>query len=94
LNGAAARPDTARFRDVPTGRARRSREGTTLRLLMEIGDDVLYHGRILRLLGHEPMSVPDRRAQVEDPRTGERVDVPYDELEPGAPEARGFDVEA
>jgi hypothetical protein len=48
---------------------------------MEIGDDVLYHGRTLRLLGHEPMSVPSRRAQVEDPATGERFEVPYDELE-------------
>ena len=57
---------------------------------MQIGDEVLFHGRNLRLLGHEPMSVPDRRAQVEDPATGERFDVPYDELEP----AGGFDTEA
>ena len=56
---------------------------------MEIGDDVLYHGRTLRLLGHEPMSVPDRRAQVEDLATGERFDVPYDELE-GAAGRRRF----
>ena len=57
---------------------------------MEIGDHVLFHGRLVRLLGHDPMSVPNRRAQVEDPATGERFEVPYDELE----EARGFDVEA
>jgi len=56
---------------------------------MQIGDEVLFHGRILRLLGHEPMSVPDRRAQVEDPQTGERFEVPYDELEP----APGFATE-
>jgi hypothetical protein len=61
---------------------------------MEIGDEVLYHGRVLRLLGHDPMSVPDRRAQVEDPATGERFEVAYDELEelPGA--ASGLDPEA
>jgi hypothetical protein len=32
------------------------------------------------------MSVPDRYAQVEDPETGERFDVRYDELAP----AQGF----
>jgi len=42
---------------------------------MEIGDDVIYRGRVLVLLGHDPMSVPDRHAQVEDPATGERFDV-------------------
>ena len=61
---------------------------------MDIGDEVLYHGRTLRLLGHEPMSVPNRRAQVEDAVTGERFEVPYDELEAVPPGARGFDPEA
>jgi hypothetical protein len=61
---------------------------------MEIGDDVLYHGRTLRLLGHEPMSVPSRRAQVEDPATGERFEVPYDELEAMSQDGRRFDPEA
>jgi hypothetical protein len=61
---------------------------------MEIGDDVLYHGRTLRLLGHEPMSVPNRRAQVEDPVTGEVFEVPYDELEEMPRGAQGFDLEA
>jgi hypothetical protein len=60
---------------------------------MDIGEEVLYHGRTLRLLGHEPMSVPNRRAQVEDVDTGERFEVPYDELEP-VPEGRGFDAGA
>ena len=55
---------------------------------MRIGDKVLHLGRVLVLIGHDPMSVPDRRAQVEDPETGERFDVPYDELEP----AQGFDA--
>jgi hypothetical protein len=58
---------------------------------MEIGDDVIYRGRVLVLLGHDPMSVPDRHAQVEDPETGERFDVLYDELEPLPPSDQGFD---
>jgi hypothetical protein len=53
---------------------------------MKIGDHVIYRGRVLVLLGHDPMSVPDRYAQVEDPETGERFDVRYDELAP----AQGF----
>jgi len=58
---------------------------------MEIGGEVLYHGRTLRLLGHEPMSVPDRRAQVQDhPATGERFEVAYDELEPFPQAPQGF----
>jgi hypothetical protein len=58
---------------------------------MEIGDDVIYRGRMLVLLGHDPMSVPDRHAQVEDPATGERFEVLYDELEPLPASAHGFD---
>jgi hypothetical protein len=46
------------------------------------------------LLGHEPMSVPDRRAEVEDPATGERFHVPLDELRPADPDAEGFDPAA
>jgi hypothetical protein len=61
---------------------------------MEIGDLVIFQGRTLRLLGHEPMSVPNRRAQVEDVMTGERFEVPYDELEEAPPDVRGFDPEA
>jgi hypothetical protein len=57
---------------------------------MEIGDEVLFRGRVVRLLGHDPMSVPDRRAHVLDPATGEELLVPYDELE----EAQGFGPEA
>jgi hypothetical protein len=53
---------------------------------MKIGDHVIYRGRVLVLLGHDPMSVPDRYAQVEDPDTGESFDVRYDELVP----AQGF----
>jgi hypothetical protein len=57
---------------------------------MRIGDQVIYHGRILVLLGHDPMSVTDRRAEVEDPQTGERFAVLFDELEPAPPEPEGF----
>jgi hypothetical protein len=39
------------------------------------------------------MSVPDRRAEVEDPQTGEHLVVPLAELElePESPEPQGFD---
>ena len=61
---------------------------------MEIGGNVTYHGRVLVLLGHDPMSVPERYAQVEDPETGERFDVRYDELDPVRTGAQGFDPAA
>ena len=57
---------------------------------MRIGDQVIYHGRVFVLLGHDPMSVTDRRAEVADPQTGERLFVPFDELEPAPPEPEGF----
>lgn len=57
---------------------------------MRIGDKVIHQGRVLVLLGHDPMSVPDRRAEVVDPDSGERFVVPLDELEPAAPEPEGF----
>ena len=54
----------------------------------------MYHGIVLVLVGHEPMSVPERRAQVEDPASGERFDVAYDELEEMPPAPQGFDPAA
>jgi hypothetical protein len=57
---------------------------------MRIGDQVIYQGRVVVLLGHDPMSVTGRRAEVADARTGERFFVPYDELEPVPPEPEGF----
>ena len=59
---------------------------------LRIGDEVIYHGRVLVLRGLEPMSVPMRRAEVEDPDTGERLVVPLDELVPAPPP--GFDPAA
>jgi hypothetical protein len=61
---------------------------------MQIGDRVTYHGSVLVLVGLEPMSVPNRRAQVEDPATGERFEVVYDELEELPPAPQGFDPAA
>ena len=52
---------------------------------MRIGDFVIHNGRLLVLLGHDPMSVSDRQAQVQDPSDGRQFQVPFDELEP-APE--------
>jgi hypothetical protein len=61
---------------------------------MQIGARVIYYGRVLVLVGHEPMSVPNRRAQVEDPATGEHFEVAYDELEEAPPAPQGFDPAA
>jgi hypothetical protein len=48
---------------------------------MRIGDPVLYDGRLYLLRGMEPMSVDERKAELEDPETGERLRVPWDEIE-------------
>ena len=49
---------------------------------MRIGDPVTYEGRRYVLRGLDPMGIPDRSAEIEDPETGERVRVPVSELEP------------
>ena len=48
---------------------------------MAIGDLVLHLGRPFKLLGIDPMSVTDRRAELEDLETGERVRVLLEEIE-------------
>ncbi len=48
---------------------------------MNIGDFVLYDGKLYVLRGVEPMSVHERKAEIEDPVTGERLRVPWDEIE-------------
>jgi hypothetical protein len=48
---------------------------------MAIGDHVLYNGRRYRLIGFDPMSVTDRRAELEDLETRERIRVPLDDLQ-------------
>ena len=48
---------------------------------MRIGDPVTYEGRRYLLRGLDPMSVPDRNADLEDSETGERIRVPVAQLE-------------
>jgi hypothetical protein len=50
--------------------------------LLNIGDQVLYQGRVYVLRGIDPMSVPDRVALIEDAWTGELVRAPFDQVEP------------
>lgn len=52
---------------------------------MKIGDLVTYEGRSYVLRGLEPMSVPDRRAELEDVETGERIVAPLTEVSPRDP---------
>ncbi len=61
---------------------------------MRIGDPVIYQGCVFVLRGHDPMSVPDRQAEIFDPSTGKRLLVPLDELEAAPPEPEGFDPAA
>ena len=49
---------------------------------MRIGDHVTYEGRRYVLRGLDPMGVPDRRADLVDVETGERIRAPVAELEP------------
>jgi len=48
---------------------------------MEIGDTLTYEGRTYVLIGLEPMSVPDRKADLRDVETGEVISVPSAILE-------------
>ena len=43
---------------------------------MQIGELVTYKGKSYVLRGLEPMSVPDRRAEIEDVESGELLSVP------------------
>ena len=47
---------------------------------MQIGDVVTYQERAYVLRGLDPMSVPNRCAQLEDPDTGELLSVPLAEV--------------
>jgi hypothetical protein len=60
---------------------------------MEIGDNVIYNGKCYVLRGLEPMSVPDRRAELEDPESGELISVPV-ALLIEAESRRGLNAEA
>ena len=52
---------------------------------MKIGDLITYQGRAYVLRGLEPMSVPNRRAELKDPDSGEVIVVPLDEVSPQDP---------
>ena len=52
---------------------------------MEIGDLVTYSGGVYVLRGLDPMSVPDRRAHLEDPATGDHISAPLAEVSPRDP---------
>jgi hypothetical protein len=52
---------------------------------MQIGELVIYQGRTYVLRGLEPMSVPDRRAELEDPETGALESAPFAEVSPQEP---------
>ena len=56
-------------------------------VLMEIGDLVTYNGKSYVLRGLEPMSVPDRRAEIEDPESGECCSVPVAQLVAAGPQS-------
>ena len=49
---------------------------------MRIGDSITYQGRRYVLRGLDPMGVPERRAELEDPDTGKRIRVPISEIQP------------
>ena len=63
-------------------------EGPSQLRKMQIGDLVTYDGAVYVLRGLDPMSVPDRQAELEDPATGERVRVPFVDVEEGPAEPR------
>jgi hypothetical protein len=53
---------------------------------MKIGDLVLHQGRRYYLRGLDPMSVPERRAFLEDAVTGEETIAPIEEIVLAPPE--------
>jgi hypothetical protein len=59
---------------------------------MAIGDLVLFNGRHYYLRGIDPMSVSERRAQLEDAETGELTQVLVDEIEQTAEGTADGDV--
>jgi hypothetical protein len=49
-------------------------------MILRIGEYVSYNGRTYRLQSIQPMSLPNRRAQLIDLQTGEHLWVPVDRL--------------
>ena len=58
---------------------------------MEIGQHLSYGGRTYVLVGVEPMSIPDRKAELQDEETGDVVSIPCALL---AQSSEGFGQEA
>jgi hypothetical protein len=54
---------------------------------MELGDLVIYCGRTCYLRGLEPMSLPERLADLEDATTGDRLSAPLEQVAPAWPDA-------
>ena len=59
---------------------------------VNIGDQVLYEGRIYVLRGLDPMSVPDRTVLLEDALEGGLIRAPLRDVEP-VERRSGFDSE-
>jgi hypothetical protein len=55
---------------------------------VELGHVVTYRKRAYYLRGLDPMSVDDRRADLEDLLTGVRISVPLEDVEEGEPPDR------
>ncbi len=52
---------------------------------MKIGDLVLFQGRSYVLRGLDPMGVPERRVILEDPKTGQELAAPAEEVSRAEP---------
>lgn len=63
-----------------------ARPGVPAPAAMRIGDLVTYQGTLYVLCGLDPMSVPERRVELEHPHTGERIRVPLAEVDEDAEE--------
>jgi hypothetical protein len=59
---------------------------------VNIGDQVLYDGRVYVLRGLDPMSVPNRTVLLEDALEGGLIRAPLDDIEP-AESRSGFESE-
>jgi hypothetical protein len=47
---------------------------------ISLGQLVRWNGRMLRVVGFDPMSIPDRRVELEDVNGGKTIRVRLDEL--------------
>jgi hypothetical protein len=54
---------------------------------MRVGETLIWRGRVYRAVGFEPMSLPDRTAELLDVLTGERIHVPMKDLVRAEPAA-------